>query len=848
MTRWGWFVALSLGLAVAACTGDDAATDGSEADANVTTDGVTTTDGDTPSAEETTVPDATEVADADAAPTEDAEVTGPEEVTEEIAEEVVEEVTPECAEGYQADGDDCVDIDECAQDPDPCPELTVCANEQGSHSCAPDGDGDGVADEGDVCPYLADPQQEDQDGDGLGDACDCAPESADPCEVTITAPTVAIEPGVATAGGALTCVVTSPSASSDGSPVSYIFSWEGGDQGPFIGEELVAEVTQACEVWACTATPSAGGVEGPTAQTSTLVLADACGSCPDQESDGDGDGVPDGQDNCPSIVNPDQTDVDTDGKGDPCDLCHLDGPTAFNAPGTVTVDGATFANVNINGGGSSAWEIQPGSDLNITVDYQITGVSCGPDGCPGCVTQYHIGLVGGNACDPADGGVGCFYSGSSGCDGQIQGTGEVDMKAPLEAGTYYLRTTYTWHFTCEEGVGWYKTPPPDHTIGAICVPEGEPPPPEAECGNGVVELGETCDDTGESETCNADCTVKGCETGEPTGEVIQIQAFDQELVNWADAHTTTVTFPEGDVDIASMSMIVDIACPSDPGDCDPWDRLGRLQVVDDAGENFEIGRFITPYDITGVWDQPYGTGPDTCSWVYDVSDYRSLLQGEKVLRMLIDTWIGGDDGWLMSVRFEATPGEPSLEAFKVVNLWNQGHLVYGNPANPVEDHLVPITLDIPEETVAARVRVTTTGHGQGNTDNAAEFAAKEHHISAGDATHTWTLWRDDCDQNVCSGQGGNWWPNRAGWCPGDRVYPHEVDVTSQITAEGTLTMDYDIEAYENCCDPNNAQCNANDASCCMNFAGECAYNYTGHTEPKYAMGSQLILYRKSCDP
>ena len=75
-----------------------------------------------------------------------------------------------------------------------------------------------------------------------------------------------------------------------------------------------------------------------------------------------------------------------------------------------------------------------------------------------------------------------------------------------------------------------------------------------------------------------------------------------------------------------------------------------------------------------------------------------------------------------------------------------------------------------------------------------------------------------------------------------------MDVTSQITAEGTLTMDYDIEPYENCCDPNNAQCNANDASCCMNFAGECAYNYTGHTEPKYAMGSQLILYRKSCDP
>jgi hypothetical protein len=37
-------------------------------------------------------------------------------------------------------------------------------------------------------------------------------------------------------------------------------------------------------------------------------------------SDGDGDGVSDEVDNCPSTVNPDQTNTDGDPTGDACDL------------------------------------------------------------------------------------------------------------------------------------------------------------------------------------------------------------------------------------------------------------------------------------------------------------------------------------------------------------------------------------------------------------------------------------------------------------------------------------------------------------------------------------------------
>jgi len=43
--------------------------------------------------------------------------------------------------------------------------------------------------------------------------------------------------------------------------------------------------------------------------------------CNDLDNDIDGDGVPDGQDNCPNIPNPDQADSDGDGVGDACDNC-----------------------------------------------------------------------------------------------------------------------------------------------------------------------------------------------------------------------------------------------------------------------------------------------------------------------------------------------------------------------------------------------------------------------------------------------------------------------------------------------------------------------------------------------
>ena len=43
-------------------------------------------------------------------------------------------------------------------------------------------DGDGVCEQSDLCPTVADPQQLDTDDDGVGDACDNCPELANPAQ------------------------------------------------------------------------------------------------------------------------------------------------------------------------------------------------------------------------------------------------------------------------------------------------------------------------------------------------------------------------------------------------------------------------------------------------------------------------------------------------------------------------------------------------------------------------------------------------------------------------------------------------------------------------------------------
>jgi hypothetical protein len=317
------------------------------------------------------------------------------------------------------------------------------------------------------------------------------------------------------------------------------------------------------------------------------------------------------------------------------------------------------------------------------------------------------------------------------------------------------------------------------------------------------------------------------------GDTTWVTTFDQEFQNWADVHYHNYVLPDtGTTHWQQILLKYTIGCPA--GGCDPWDRIGWINLYQDTSANSlytEIARIITPYNIVG------GGLPGTCTFTIDVTDYMPLLHDTVRLGSYIESWIGGTRGWLVTAKFAFIEGEVYYKPYKVINI-NQNHnVVYGDTANPVQTQLPTKVVYIDPSAAMVKARVTTTGHGQGNTDNACEFSVKYHSFTINNDSVTHNLWRGDCSINPCSPQGGTWQYPRAGWCPGADVRPWQVDITSFVPVGQNSTFGYRLEPYVNFCRPNNPNC-VNGVTC-----ADCNYNSTGHTEPHWTIESQVILYR-----
>ncbi|MBN8586337.1 MAG: T9SS type A sorting domain-containing protein [Ignavibacteria bacterium] len=315
------------------------------------------------------------------------------------------------------------------------------------------------------------------------------------------------------------------------------------------------------------------------------------------------------------------------------------------------------------------------------------------------------------------------------------------------------------------------------------------------------------------------------------GDTTWVNAYTNDFHNWATVNYASVTFPDTTQHFEKILMKYTIGCPT--AGCDPWDRLGWVRLYTDTatGAGYEIGRIITPYNIVG------GGYPGTCTFWLDVTDYMPLLHDTQILGHYIESWIGGQRGWLSTISFAFIEGEAYYKPYKVINLWQDHYIVYGDTADPFENYLQPIRFFADPNAVKVKGKVITTGHGQGNSHNAAEFSVKYHQLIVNDDTLSHNLWRSDCSGNPCSPQGGTWPYARAGWCPGASVNPWDLDITLLVTLGDSNTVNYDIEPYVNLCRPTNPNCTTG-VTC-----ADCNYNNNGHTEPNYNIESQIILYR-----
>ncbi|MEO1712224.1 MAG: peptide-N-glycosidase F-related protein, partial [Bacteroidota bacterium] len=267
-------------------------------------------------------------------------------------------------------------------------------------------------------------------------------------------------------------------------------------------------------------------------------------------------------------------------------------------------------------------------------------------------------------------------------------------------------------------------------------------------------------------------------------------------------HYNSVLLPASLSEYQTLLLHIDVACPS--GGCDPWDQPANISAVTDAG-SFEIARYTTPFGIA--------CGP----WTVDVTDFKGLLAGPVTFHSYVQVW--GQSGWLVTIDLELIEGNDPTPYRRISNLWSTDYWVYGDPG--INDDLPIAEVDVHPTTETSHVRMTITGHGQGNTNNAAEFYQTTHQLQLnGSSIDNHNLWKPDCPDNSCSDQQGTWLFPRAGWCPGQEVIPYIVNTTGTADPGSTIELDYELADYTN--------------------ALNTGYNGGSHTEPHFRIWSYFV--------
>jgi hypothetical protein len=201
----------------------------------------------------------------------------------------------------------------------------------------------------------------------------------------------------------------------------------------------------------------------------------------------------------------------------------------------------------------------------------------------------------------------------------------------------------------------------------------------------------------------------------------------------------------------------------------------KFEVVN----RYELGRYITPY----------GNGlslGDGFTWTYDVTDFRPLLHDTVHLAAY-------NQQELVDLSFEFIEGTPPRDPIRIDNLW-VGSPSYGT-STPIENFLKPKRVLIDPAAANTKIRMTTTGHGFGGTDNCSEFCPRIHTLKVNEKEFDTLVWKENCGLNPVYPQGGTWVYNRSNWCPGDDVPVYEFETTPYVTPGDSATLDYDIQDY-----------------------------------------------------
>lgn len=273
------------------------------------------------------------------------------------------------------------------------------------------------------------------------------------------------------------------------------------------------------------------------------------------------------------------------------------------------------------------------------------------------------------------------------------------------------------------------------------------------------------------------------------GDTTWVQANIVQLNNYNN-FDTAVAFPNGSKSYRKILMVFTLgeyACAAGTQYCHQWDYTVTNYVMTKT-DTLELSRFITPYANTGTprfpstWKQHY---------MYDVTDFYPLLKDSATIRIFYSGYSGG---FTANVRFAFIEGTPERNILGVDPLW-RGSFTYGNPADPIANHLPAKSFTAPASTQSSEMKFTITGHGSDNTTQCCEFASHTYSVSLNNGVVAQkAIWRADCGLNELYAQGGTWIFNRGNWCPGDAVHTNSHPLPA-VTANTTYSLGLSFDAY-----------------------------------------------------
>jgi len=201
----------------------------------------------------------------------------------------------------------------------------------------------------------------------------------------------------------------------------------------------------------------------------------------------------------------------------------------------------------------------------------------------------------------------------------------------------------------------------------------------------------------------------------------------------------------------------------------------------------ELVSFVTPYGIY------LDLGMEGKAWYFDMTDYVSLLKGDK--RLVMNGGVWQED---LDLEFLFVVGTPPSDVIEYNQVWQGSYRIGSAPISQILDDTKFESKDILFDANASafKLKSSITGHG----------SEGEFHQNGGLVYHkilfnsieelNWTI-TQECSFNPIYPQGGTWVYDRQGWCPGEKTLLKEQDITPFVTPGATISFDYNTSVPNN---------------------------------------------------